>query len=202
MEQHDSPDKWRKMHKLKLHFLFSRTAVSFIPYTVCQIMFWVWFIRLIRNVLWIDQTCWSGFVNLVSSKLRKKCARKKFLGNFSGNNRNESNLDNEEDAQEIISNISLHANTTDQTQLCGSFIIQDVKSRWRKRWKNYKLGLIGTHFWTQGGRLPNLLKTYFLRMAADGVIGVNKIRVKDGLSYSRKSMILCGLALRVNEKWK
>lgn len=39
-------------------------------------------------------------------------------------------------------------------------------------------------------------------MAADTVKDVNAMRDSDGLTYARKAMILCGMALNVNGKWE
>ena len=77
-----------------------------------------------------------------------------------------------------------------------------MKAAWRKRWDEFKLGLIRPNAWTQGGRLPNPGKAFFLRMAADAVRDVNAMRDKDGLSYARKDMIMCGMALNTNGLWE
>ena len=39
-------------------------------------------------------------------------------------------------------------------------------------------------------------------MAADAVCDVNAMRDKDGLSYARKAMIMCGMALNTNGLWE
>jgi hypothetical protein len=44
-------------------------------------------------------------------------------------------------------------------------------------------------------------KEFFLRLAADAVRDVNLMRDENGLTYSRKAMIRCGLALDVTGVW-
>ena len=46
------------------------------------------------------------------------------------------------------------------------------------------------------------LRAYFLRLAADSVKDVNRMRDAEGLTYARKAMIMCGLALNTNGKWE
>jgi len=44
-------------------------------------------------------------------------------------------------------------------------------------------------------------KRYFLQLAADSVRDVNLQRDANGLTYARKAMIRCGLALDVTGEW-
>ena len=45
-------------------------------------------------------------------------------------------------------------------------------------------------------------KGVFLRLSSEAVADVNVHRDVDGLSYARKSMIICGMALNTNGKWE
>lgn len=57
--------------------------------------------------------------------------------------------------------------------------------------------------WVEGsGNLPNPGKHFFLKLAADAVRDVNRQRDENRLTYVRKAMILCGLALNVNGVWE
>ena len=56
--------------------------------------------------------------------------------------------------------------------------------------------------WTEGGRLPNPGKAFFLRLSAEAVADVNAKHDVDGLSYDRKAMIICGMELNTNGKWE
>ena len=62
--------------------------------------------------------------------------------------------------------------------------------------------LIEQNKWTEGGRLPNPGKSFFLRLAADAINDVNAQRDENGLTYARKAMILCGLSLNTTGKWE
>lgn len=105
-------------------------------------------------------------------------------------------------ADNIRTNIqNFPPNTTELVQPCDALVIQKIKTAWRKRWDNYKLSLIQANAWTEGGKLSNPGKS-FLKMAADVIRDVNNLRDKDGITYARKAMILCGLSLNVNGHWE
>ena len=51
------------------------------------------------------------------------------------------------------------------------------------------------------GKLNNPGKRFFLEIAATAVRAVNGMRDSCGLTYARKSMIRCGMALDVSGRW-
>jgi hypothetical protein len=51
------------------------------------------------------------------------------------------------------------------------------------------------------GKLINPGKRYFLQLAADCIKAVNNMKDKNGLGWSRKAMIRCGLSLGLNGQW-
>lgn len=60
--------------------------------------------------------------------------------------------------------------------------------------------------WMQGtgssGALANPGKSFYLKLAAECVHLANAETTKDGMNYARKAMILCGLSLLDDGKWK
>jgi hypothetical protein len=56
----------------------------------------------------------------------------------------------------------------------------------------------GTH---SSGKLKNLGNKFFLKLAAESVREVNKLRDKNRITYARKSMIRCGLSLDLKGVW-
>ena len=50
-------------------------------------------------------------------------------------------------------------------------------------------------------KLTNLGKRFFLQLAADAIQDVNQLVDSDNLSYAKKSMIRCGLTLRIDGTW-
>ncbi|CAM6117144.1 unnamed protein product [Calypogeia fissa] len=46
------------------------------------------------------------------------------------------------------------------------------------------------------------MKHFFLKIAEDSVRTVNSFRDKNGISYAKKAMIRCGLALNLNGRWE
>lgn len=126
--------------------------------------------------------------------------RELFIDNCSGHNLNEEIV---EAAEQIKTNIHYFPpNTTEFIQPCDALVIQMIKTAWKKRWDSYKLGLIQANAWEKNGKLPNPGKAFFLRLAADSVRDVNKLRNTDGITYARKAMIICGMALNINGKWE
>jgi len=49
--------------------------------------------------------------------------------------------------------------------------------------------------------LTNLGKHFFLQLAVDSVEDVNREVDSDNMSYAKKAMIRCGLALRLDGSW-
>lgn len=67
----------------------------------------------------------------------------------------------------------------------------------------YKLQAAQENRWQpRSGKLMNPGKEFYLRLAADSVREVNEMRDRNGLTYARKSMIQCGLALNTNGRWE
>lgn len=52
------------------------------------------------------------------------------------------------------------------------------------------------------GKLPNPGKRLFIELVAKSVRNVDSHRDSDGLPFSRKAMIRCGLALNLNGEWE
>jgi hypothetical protein len=98
------------------------------------------------------------------------------------------------------------------THLCqpaDTFIILKIKDAWTKRWKAKKFELIQQDSWQNrprgdgqwSGKLTNLGKKFFLQLAADSIEDINRQVDIDNMSYARKSMIRCGLALGAEGTW-
>jgi len=57
--------------------------------------------------------------------------------------------------------------------------------------------------WRDGSeKLANPGKTFYLKLAAAVVREVNEERDKDGVSFCRKAMMGCGMALNLNGQWE
>lgn len=91
---------------------------------------------------------------------------------------------------------------TDLVQPCKFFVIQKLGKAWRKRWAEEQRGLIEENALTDGGRLPNSGKSYFLQLAVDFIRDLNAELDQNGLTYARKAMILCGMDLNTREVWE
>ena len=119
-----------------------------------------------------------------------------------------------EDLENLAKTLNIHieylpANATDLCQPADSFIIQKIKEEWMKRWDSKKREMILTKKYANtpnaaeewSGKLENPQKHYFLELAAHCVRHVNNSTGKDGMSYVRKAMIRCGLALDTDGRW-
>ena len=79
------------------------------------------------------------------------------------------------------------ANATDMGQPADSFVISKIKDAWRKRWDEYKVGLMSRGEWMgskedASGTLRNPGKRFFLKLALDAVREVNGQGDEIGLS--------------------
>ena len=92
------------------------------------------------------------------------------------------------------------------THLCqpaDTFLISKIKDAWTRRWEAKKTELIQQNAWQNAPRadgqwsrkLTNPGKWFFLQLAADSVKDVNQEVDCDNISYARKAMLCCGLAL-------
>ena len=99
------------------------------------------------------------------------------------------------------------------THLCqpaDTFVISKIKDAWTSRWEAKKIELIQAGAWQNtsrgngqwSGRLNNPGKRYFLQLAADSIEAVNQEMDCDNMSYARKAMIRCGMALDVDGTWR
>ncbi len=95
------------------------------------------------------------------------------------------------------------------TNLCQplhSFVIQKIKKVWRAAWEKEKLRLIQDEHWSLGpngsGKLKNPGKSYYLKLVAQSVQRVNDMEDTNNISYPRKAMIRCGLALEADGVWR
>lgn len=99
--------------------------------------------------------------------------------------------------------------TTHLCQPADTFIISKIKDAWTNRWEAKKTELIRNNAWqnnTRGdghwsGKLTNPGKHFFLQLAANAVEDVNRMVDSDNISYARKAMIRCGLALDLDGTW-
>lgn len=151
---------------------------------------------------WMDTTIMKDWLQepRVIMPLSGNRLRYLFIDNCSGHILDENILAAAEVLRTTIN--YFFPNATDLIQPCDSFIIQKIKDAWRKRWDEHKLSLLRNNAWTEGGRLPNPGKAFFLRLAAASVADVNAQRDENGISYARKAMIICGLALNTNGRWE
>ena len=101
-------------------------------------------------------------------------------------------------------------NTTGLLQPADSFVISKIKDAWKKRWDQYKAGLIMRGEWMgwsngKSGKHINPGNRFFLQLAAAAVRDVNTQRDRNdrtGLTYARKAMIRTGLALNLKGLWE
>ena len=81
-----------------------------------------------------------------------------------------------------------------------------MKAAWRAWRDNKVLDMIDKKIWTNprtgSGKLINLGKKKFLKLAADSVRDVNGARHKDEMLYSHRVMMRCGLSLNSEGEWK
>lgn len=100
----------------------------------------------------------------------------------------------------------LPKNATDLCQPADSFIIQQIKTVWRRRWDEKRMDMIKKKQWVDwrsgSGKLTNPGKVFYLKLAADVVREVDNQRDSDGVSLSRKAMMGCGMALNLNGRWE
>jgi hypothetical protein len=98
------------------------------------------------------------------------------------------------------------------TYLCqptDTFIISKIKDVWTRRWEIKKTQLIQTDAWQNiargdehwSGKLTNPGKHFFLQLIVNSVEDVNQQVDSDNISYSRKTMIRCGMALVLDGTW-
>ena len=98
------------------------------------------------------------------------------------------------------------------THLCQSidtFLISKIKDAWTRRWEAKKIELIQQNAWQNApwangqwlGKLTNLGNVFFQQLAAHSVEDVNREVDCDNISYARKAMICCGLALKLDGFW-
>ncbi len=98
---------------------------------------------------------------------------------------------------------------TDLCQPADTFVISKIKDAWTKRWEAKKTDMIRLEAWqdvpradgTWSGKLKNPGKRFFLQLAADAIEDVNRQVDIDNMSFARKSMIRCGLALGIDGTW-
>jgi hypothetical protein len=94
-------------------------------------------------------------------------------------------------------------------QPADTFIISKIKDAWTKSWEIKKTELIQADAWQNtaqedghwSDKLTNPDKLFFLQLVADSVEDVNQEVDCDNISYSRKAMIRCGMALALDRTW-
>lgn len=97
-------------------------------------------------------------------------------------------------------------NATHFVQLVDSFAIQELKTYWRNECDDYKMNALDKKMWADGmstsGKQSNIGKRYFLQLATKSFRAIRAQRDTDGVSYARKAMLRCGMALNLNGKWE
>lgn len=155
---------------------------------------------------WMDSRVFAEWLGekRVLSLLSDGSRRILFVDNASGHKLTEA-------AREAlkISNTELRflpKNATDLCQPADSFIIQKIKTVWRRRWDEKRLEMIKKNEWVDwkagSGKLANPGKRFYLKLAADVIKEVDNERDKNGVSFTRKAMIGCGMALNLNGVWE
>ena len=97
------------------------------------------------------------------------------------------------------------------THLCqpaDTFLILKIKDAWTRWWEAKKTKLIQQNVWQNAprvdgqwsGKLINPGKRFFFQLVANSVEDVNR-EVDCDISYARKAMIRCGLALGLDGSW-
>ena len=90
-----------------------------------------------------------------------------------------------------------------------TFLISKIKDAWKRRWEAKKIELIQQNAWQNAPmadeqwsrKLTNPAKRFFLQLATDSVEDVNREVDCDNISYTRKAIIRCGLALGLDGSW-
>ncbi len=97
---------------------------------------------------------------------------------------------------------------TDLVQPADSFSISKINDEWTRQWEAENMRFIRDGGWDTvrsdgvwSGKLKNPGKRFFLELAAKSVHAVNGMRDRFGLTYARKAMIRCGMALDVCGRW-
>lgn len=97
-------------------------------------------------------------------------------------------------------------NTIDLCQPADSFIIQKIKTVWRRIWDEKRFKMIESDKWVDwrdgSGMLTNPGKRFYLQLAAAVIKDVDRDRDRNGVLYSRKSMMCYGMALNLNGRWE
>lgn len=100
----------------------------------------------------------------------------------------------------------LPTNSTNTTQACDAFGIQVFKQCWRGLWDAKKADDILNEMFRDGkggsGHHENPGKHFFLKLAAKALHKARSRRDSNGLTYARKSMIICGLSLDTDGVWR
>lgn len=100
----------------------------------------------------------------------------------------------------------LPKNSTELTQACDAYVISVFKQSWRSLWDSKKADdiLRGLFRDSEGGsgKVENPGKHYFLKLTAQALHDARSKKDKDGFSFARKSMMMCGLSLGPDGVWR
>lgn len=100
----------------------------------------------------------------------------------------------------------LPKNATELCQPADSFVIQKIKTAWRAKWDKRRMESVEKAEWTNwksgSGKLPNPGKPFFLKLAAEVIREVGVMRDSEGMLYTRKAMMRCGLSCNWNGRWE
>lgn len=96
----------------------------------------------------------------------------------------------------------LPPNTTHLCQPLDSFLIQKFKQIWRNKWDAEKLRLCKEQeFSPASGKIRHPTRHCYMRTAVECVQDINNMTDEDGISYTRKCMIRCGLSKNTDGVW-
>lgn len=74
---------------------------------------------------------------------------------------------------------------------------------WQPLWERYKMEQRMKNEWSDAlGNIKNPGKSFFLELTKKATDQVNRQRDENGITYARKAMIMCGLALNTNGLWE
>ena len=93
-------------------------------------------------------------------------------------------------------------NETHLVQPVDSFVIQNLKDAWNSRWDAMKMSsTTKDELSKSSAKILDPGKDFFLNLAAAFERDVNGMRDESGLSFARKAMVRCGIALHFVVHW-
>lgn len=154
---------------------------------------------------WMDSKVWPEWISVqksTASSVGYPQARTLFVDNCSSHMENDDVNFRLSKSNFVLR--KLPPNTTELCQPCDMFVIEKFKEVWRRMWDEYKYDCVrsGEMDSTKSGKIPNPGKRFFLKMTANAIREVNRMKDKSGISFARRSMIMTGMSLNINGKWE